>query len=57
MRDGSLGNEHGGAGVMFGLLSILLASVVGVIIFAVTVSPSSSSRNNGPSSALLPFTG
>ena len=42
---------------MFGLLSILLASVMGVIIFAVTVSPSSSSGNNGPSSALLPFTG
>ena len=57
VRDGSLGNEHGGAGVMFGLLSILLASVIGVIIVAVTISPSSSNGNNGSSSALLPFTG
>ena len=57
MQDSSLGSEHGGAGVMFGLLSILLASVIGVIIVAVTISPSSSNGNHGSSSALLPFTG
>ena len=57
MWDGSLGREHGGAGVMFGLLSILLASVIGVIIVAVTISPGSSNGNKGSSSALLPFTG
>lgn len=57
MRNGSLGDEHGGAGVMFGLLSVLLASVLGVIVFAVTISPASSNGNNGSSSALVPFTG
>jgi hypothetical protein len=41
---------------MFGLLGLLLAAVIGVIIFAVTISPSSSNGKNG--SALgLPFTG
>lgn len=55
MRDGDLVNEYGGAGVMFGLLSVLLACVIGVIIVAVTISPTKS--NSGSSSAPLPFTG
>jgi hypothetical protein len=49
-------DEHGGAGLMFGLLSILLASVIGVIIFAATISPGSTSGQNG-SLAGLPLVG
>ena len=49
-------DEHGGAGLMFGLLSILLASVIGVILFAVTIGPGSSNGKNG-SVAGLPFVG
>jgi hypothetical protein len=41
---------------MFGLISILLAAVIGVIVFAFTISPSSSNGKNG-SSAGLPFVG
>jgi hypothetical protein len=53
-----LGSEHGGAALMFGLLSILLASVIGVILFAVTISPSGS-NGSGSSGSLagLPFVG
>jgi hypothetical protein len=56
MRDDWHGDEYGGAGLMFGLMSILLASVIGVIIFAVTISPSGPSSTAG-SGALLPFVG
>jgi hypothetical protein len=38
---------------MFGLLGLLLAAVIGVTIFAVTISPSSSNRTNDKSGASL----
>jgi hypothetical protein len=41
---------------MFGLLSILLATVIGVILFAVVITPGSSGGKNG-SVAGLPFVG
>jgi hypothetical protein len=56
MSDRWHGDEQGGAGLMFGLLSILLASVIGVVIFAITISPGSSSGKND-SIAGLPFVG
>jgi hypothetical protein len=56
MNDDHLGDEHGGAGVVFGLMSILLVSVIGVIVFAVTLSPGPSKGANG-STAGLPFVG
>jgi hypothetical protein len=56
MRDDWHRDEHGGAGLMFGLMSILLASVIGVILFAVTISPSGPSSTAG-SGAPLPFVG
>jgi hypothetical protein len=53
-----LGSEHGGTGLMFGLLSILLASVIGVILFAVTISPGGSNGSDSSGSvAGLPFVG
>ena len=59
MRDDHPGSERGAAGLMFGLLGLLLAAVIGVIIFAVTISPSSSNGTNGKSGSSLglPSTG
>jgi hypothetical protein len=58
MSDHWHADERGSAGLAFGLLSILLASVIGVIIFAITISPSSSGGNGSNGSvAGLPFVG
>jgi hypothetical protein len=53
--DDPLGDEHGGVGLAFGLMTILLASVIGVIAFALTISSPSNAKNG--SLAGLPFTG
>jgi len=56
MRHDHRRNEQGAAGLTLGLLGVLLAAVIGVIIFAVTLSPSSSNGKRG-SSLGSPFTG
>jgi hypothetical protein len=56
VADELLGDEHGGVGLAFGLMSILLASVIGVVIFAVTISPTSNAKS-GTSASGLPFAG
>jgi hypothetical protein len=59
MRDDHRRSEHGAAGLMFGLLGLLLAAVIGVIVSTVTVSRSSSNGTNGKRGSSLgpPFTG